>query len=401
MEYRPYYLAREWCQMGHTVRILAASRSHVRSLQPSCGARPLCEVIDQIEYVWYPTPSYEGNGLRRALNMATFVAHLRLRSSAIASEFRPDIVIASSTYPLDIWPARRIALRARARLVFEVHDLWPLSPIELGGMSRWHPFIQLMHAAETHAYRHAHVVVSMLPAAHEYMRSRGMSESAFHYIPNGVDPNEWCTREPLMPDIALALEVLRKRGHLLVAYAGAHGLANALDDLLDAAKLLRGIADIVLVGDGPERARLASRVKNEQLSNVTMLGPVARRAIPTLLQSIDVAYLGLQPQPLFRYGVSPNKLMDYMMSARPIVMAIAAGNDPVTEANCGKSVPPGDAAAIASAVIELSGRSPQERAELGENGRRYVLERHNYQALAREFLRACGSVGSAPHVRGD
>lgn len=401
MEYRPYYLAREWVRMGHAVRILAASYSHVRSVQPQPAAEPLAESIDQIEYVWYPTPPYRGNGARRVLNMATFVSQLWRRSHAISAEFRPDVVIASSTYPMDIWPAQRIAKHARARLVFEVHDLWPLSPIELGGMSRWHPFIGVVHWSETYAYRHADVVVSMLPKAREYMQSRGMPASAFHYIPNGIDPSEWTSSVALAPELAAALEAVRQRGRLVVAYAGAHGLANALDVLLDAANLLQATAEVILVGDGPERERLTLRVKNERLENVTMLGPIPKRSMPALLQAIDVAYLGLQSQPLFRFGISPNKLMDYMMSGRPVVMAIAAGNDPVTEAHCGVTVPPDDPSAVADAIRELSRTSAEARAQLGANGRRHVLEHHSYEVLARQFLQECSLAGRATYEQGN
>jgi glycosyltransferase involved in cell wall biosynthesis len=401
MEYRPYYLAREWVRMGHAVRILAASRSHVRSVQPEVAAKPVSESIDQIEYVWYPTPPYRGNGAGRVLNMATFVSQVWGRSHAISTEFRPDVVIASSTYPMDIWPAQRIAKHAGARLVFEVHDLWPLSPMELGGMSRWHPFIKLVRWAESYAYRHADVVVSMLPKARDYMQSRGMPPSAFRYIPNGIDPTEWTSSGALAPDIGAALEAVRKRGRLLVAYTGAHGLANALDVLLDAAKLLKGTAEVILVGDGPERERLALRVKNERLENVTMLGPIPKNSIPALLQAIDVAYIGLQSQPLFRFGISPNKLMDYMMSGRPVVMAIAAGNDPVTQANCGVTVPPDDPAAIAAAVRELSCTSAEARAQLGANGRRHVLERHSYDVLARRFLQGFSVSSTAAYEQGN
>ena len=89
---------------------------------------------------------------------------------------------------MDIWPAHRIAKLAKAKLVFEVHDLWPLSPMELGRISKWHPFIILTQAAEDYAYRHVDVVVSMLPKVREYMESRGMAASKLHIVPNGIDP---------------------------------------------------------------------------------------------------------------------------------------------------------------------------------------------------------------------
>ena len=169
MEFRPYYLAREWVRAGHQVLILAASQSHVRSTQP----RPGGETIDGIAYCWYDTPEYQGNGLGRVRNIWSFCRQVWGDADILAREFQPDAVIASSTYPMDIWLARRIARRAnqlrsapaggRTQLVYEVHDLWPLSPIELSGMSPRHPFALLCQKAENDAYRDADRVVSMLP----------------------------------------------------------------------------------------------------------------------------------------------------------------------------------------------------------------------------------------------
>jgi hypothetical protein len=107
-------------------------------------------------------------------NIATFLSARVARRPNGWCARRPDVVIASSTYPMDIWVARRIARLAGARLVYEVHDLWPLSPMELFGMPRWHPFIMLCQLAEDTAYRDADAVVSMLPKVHDYMASRGL-----------------------------------------------------------------------------------------------------------------------------------------------------------------------------------------------------------------------------------
>ena len=389
MEFRPYYLAREWTRMGHQVQIVAGSYSHIRAQQPQMPpARHRDEIIDGIGYRWYATPGYRGNGVGRVRSMLSFLWHLWRDGRRLAGDFRPDVVIASSTYPMDIWPARRIARRAGARLVYEVHDLWPLSPMELGGMSRRHPFIVWVQMAEDHAYRHADKVVSMLPRALEHMRSRGMAADKFVYVPNGVDEAEWADPAPLPPEVAQQLERLKVNRLPIVAYVGTHGLANALDALLDAAAMLQGKAQLLLVGPGPERDRLLARVRQEGLANVTMLPSVPKQAVPSLLAEVDIAYIGLLPQPLFRFGVSPNKLMDYMMAAKPVLFSVRAGNDPVAEAGCGLTVPPDDPPAIARAIDALAARTVAERQAMGQAGRAYVLKNHTYPVLARRFLDA-------------
>lgn len=387
MEFRPYYLAREWVRAGHQVQIVAGSYSHIRSRQPQVGTeRCSTEIIDGITYRWYRTPIYQGNGLRRAFSMVAFIASIWRDGRAIARDFRPDVVIASSTYPMDIWPARHIAQQANAKLIYEVHDLWPLSPIELGGMSKKHPFILWVQQAEDYAYRHADKVVSLLPETLKYMQSRGLDADKFIYIPNGVDEEEWAEPTSVPQDVIACLTHMKSDGRPIVAYVGTHGLANALDVLLDAAGQLRGQAQFLLVGPGPERERLASRIRDERLEHVTMLPSIPKRSVPTLLKEVDIAYIGLQPSPLFRFGISPNKLLDYMMSAKPILMAVDSGNDPVTEANCGLMVSPGDSFAVAQGISQLMRLSPEERAEMGENGRNFVLKNHTYASLAKSFL---------------
>ncbi|NOT86430.1 MAG: glycosyltransferase family 4 protein [Methylococcaceae bacterium] len=392
MEYRPYYLAREWVHAGHRVQILAASYSHVRISQPEMQLVTHDEIIDGIDYRWYSTPAYKGNGFGRVKNMLAFLWGVWKQRHLIAVEFKPDVVIASSTYPMDIWPARHIAKLAKAKLVFEVHDLWPLSPIELGGMSKWHPFILWVQMAEDYAYRQADIVVSMLPKAQQHMVSRGMDPSKFHYVPNGIDAQEWEHVEALPYDLGKTLAEVKQRGLPVVGYAGTHGLANALDTLLDAAKLAQGRFEVVLIGTGPDRDRLLQRLVDEKIANVTMLPAIPKSTIPAFLKIIDIAFIGLLPEPLFRFGISPNKLMDYMMAGKPIVMAIKAGNDPVAEAKCGFTVAPGNPEEIRDAILALVAMSPSEREAMGGSGKRFILAEQTYPVLAKKFIHAIESM---------
>ncbi len=392
MEYRPYYLAREWVRSGHRVQIVAGSFSHVRSVQPVLpqGSNALDEVIDGIAYRWLPTPAYTGNGIGRVKNIWAFLKRLWQESVQLARAFEPDVVIASSTYPMDIWVARRLARRARAKLVFEVHDVWPASPIELGGMSPWHPFIMLCQKAENDAYRDADVVVSMLPKVAGHMRRHGLDPKKLHIVPNGVAPEEWTAAlTPMEPALAAHLGAAKRAGRTLVGYAGSHGLPNALDVLLDAAALLkRENFAFVLVGDGHEKARLERRVRDEGLDNVELFAPISKDQVPAFLSEIDIAYIGWQRAPIYRFGIAPNKLLDYMMAGCAVLHSVEAGNDPVAEAGCGSTVAPEAPAAVAQGLRELAARTPEERAKMGARGRAFVLAHHTYPMLAQRFIDA-------------
>ena len=386
MEYRPYYLAREWVRAGHRVQMLAADFSHVRARQPQAGS----ETIDGIAYRWFATPPYQGNGLGRVKNIASFLRQVWACTPQLVRDFKPDAVIASSTYPMDIWVARRIARLAKAKLVFEVHDLWPLSPIELSGMSPWHPFALLCQAAEDAAYRDADVVVSMLPKVQGHMAGRGLDLKKLHIVPNGITLDEWQgTPPPLRDDVAQALAAARAAGRTVVGYAGSMGLPNALDTLLDAAALLKDEPlQFVLVGSGHEQARLAARAAAEGLQRVQFLPPIPKAQVPSFLAGVDVAYIGWQRVPIYRFGIAPNKLMDYLMACCAVLHSVEAGNDPVAEAGAGLTVPPESPSAVAEGLRRLAATPPDERRAMGERGRAFVLANHTYPVLAQRFLDA-------------
>lgn len=390
MEYRPYYLAREWVRMGHTVTIAAASVSHVRNIPPAIHGFVTEEMIDNLQYLWFKTPAYDGNGFSRAINIFAFVVQLLLHRTWIVRTVMPDVVIASSTYPLDIVAARAIARRSHARLVFEVHDLWPLSPIELGGMSRRHPFIILMQWAENLAYRTADIVISMLPKTMEHMQQHGMRPEKFVYVPNGVDVAEWQDKPGSIPDEHRhAFSVLKAKGHFLVGYAGAHGLANVLDHFIDAAyQLQEHPVTFVLIGQGPEKDKLMQKALSRKQTNVVFLPPVEKKAMPVVLQEMDALYIGLKGDPLFRFGVSPNKLMDYLMSAKPVIYAVQSGNDMVADSGCGLSIPPENPQEIVQATLKLMRLSKEDRIEMGQKGKAYILANHDYWVLAKKFIAA-------------
>lgn len=390
MEFRPYYLAREWVRAGHRVQIVAASYSHVRARQPEVGDIPVDEVIDGIAYRWWPAPRYTGNGLGRVRNIATFLWQVWRDARRQVTAFKPDVVIASSTYPMDIWVARRLARFARAKLVYEVHDLWPASPMELSGLSKHHPFIMLCQKAEDDAYRDADVVVSMLPKVAGHMAAHGLDLAKLHIVPNGISPEEWGGQAPPLDDTLLA-HIRRERaaGRTVVGYAGSHGEPNALDVLLDAAAALRDDPlSIVMVGDGHLKSHLAARVQSEGLANVAMFPPIPKAQIPALLAEFDIAYIGWQRVPLYRFGIAPNKLMDYMMAGRAVLHSVEAGNDPVAEAGCGLTVAPESAPAVVEGLRRLAATPPAERAAMGERGRAFVQAHHTYPVLAARFIAA-------------
>lgn len=386
MEYRPYYMAREWVKLGHNVTIVGANFSHLRNKQPTCRE----EIVDGIRYVWLPTNSYKGNGIGRILNMGLFVLQLFFRQNHILSDFIPDVVIASSTYPLEIFPEKLIAAKYKAKLVYEVHDIWPLSPMEIGKMSAKHPFIRIMQTAEDYACRHVDKIISLLPKAEEHYLEHGLAKGKFFCVPNGVVIAENKSKSQAVSKSSEAclqeMDNWRRDNYRIVIFAGSHGKANALDVLLSAAKFVQSRTKIVLLGDGPEKEALQEKATNWGLKNVSFFPRVPKHEVPLYLEKADVAYIGLVSTSLFRFGISPNKIMDYMLAKKAIIQSIDAGNDIVREAACGISVPAGDENKVAEAIDKMAAMPLEKLAELGKNGYRYVNKNHDYRVLAEKFI---------------
>lgn len=388
MEFRPYYMAREWIKAGHKVTIIAGDYSHLRKKNPSVSKDFEREYIDGIEYIWIRSGVYDGNGVKRAISMAKFTGKLWIHAKRIAKELVPDIVIASSTYPIDTYAAQRIANIAKAGLIHEVHDMWPATLIEIGGMSKYHPFVMAMQCGENSAYRHSDYVVSLPPYAKDYMVEHGLQEEKFVHINNGIVIDDWKNATSLPHYHKEVLENLKKGDKFIIGYFGGHALSNALDILINVAKEFKGKnnAEFVFVGEGVEKERLQQRAEEEKIVNVCFLPTISKQSVPNLVRYFDCIYIGTKNSSLYRFGISMNKIFDAMMSGKPLLYAVDAPNNFAKEYNCGISVPAGDVKHLKEGVEKLINMSEEERREMGQNGRKAVLDNFQYKILAEKFL---------------
>lgn len=386
MEFRPYYFAQEWVRMGHKVTIIAGDYSHLRIQNPEVKKDFQKEVIDGIQYCWIRTGRYEGNGVKRALTMFRFVDKIWKNARRIVNSLRPDVVITSSTYPLDTFVGQKIRRLSGAKLIHEVHDMWPLSPMELGGMNKCHPFIIFLQIAENSFCRKSDYVVSLLPKSKDYFIKHGMKAEKFAFIPNGIALEEWKDGEKIPKGHQEILDALRKDGEFIIGYFGGHALSNALDILLDTAKEIRNPKiKFVLVGNGMEKPRLIKKVADEKIKNVIFLDPVDKNSIKDLTEYFDCCYMGSQKSPLYRFGISFNKMYDYMMAGKPVICAVDAPDCPVEMYGCGFMVESGEISEIQKVVEKLYSMTEDERQKMGLKGKKAVLKYFNYTALAEKF----------------
>jgi glycosyltransferase involved in cell wall biosynthesis len=262
------------------------------------------------------------------------------------------------------------------------------------GMSSYHPAVVGFGIIERYLYRNADKIVTLLPNAAEYMVPRGARPKDITWIPNGVDME-------LMP----FPDIPTPNNAFTVMYAGSHGLSDALDTVLDAAAILNKKAPdrfcFRFVGDGPNKCELQRRVVKENIANVVFENPVPRGEVFSILQDADAFIITAKKTDLYRYGISPNKLHEYMAAARPTIFAGNSHNNPIAEAAAGTTVAPEDPRAIVAAIEALEAMPTDERWNMGLRARKYTEEQHDFAVLASRLERVLQSALVSPEETQD
>jgi len=314
---------------------------------------------------------------------------------------RPDVIVASGPHLFTLIAGVVMAKLRRTALVVEVRDLWPQSLVDLGALNPKSAMARILYCFERMSYRAADHIVFALPLGKEYLNKLGLDKPVT-IIPNGI-PQELAMNNTgkVIPQ--------RRQYQFLAVYAGLLGVANNVDQILDAAKILDsqepGRFGFVIYGTGPLREHLVERVATENISNVHIQAPVSRESVLAIIRgSADATLFTLRPADVFRYGISPNKISDYLAAAKPMVFSCRAGNNIALEAGCGVTADPGDSRSLAGAIANLAATDPTERKKMGERGFQYLLRHYitedHASAFGQVIITAAGGRQSDAKVSG-
>ena len=373
---RHYDIARQLIAKGHKVTIIASSFHY--ALHKEMKTYPsdqeyLIEEIEGINFIWIKTTPYLTNGIKRVLNMLEFTRQLKVLKTLPLS--KPDIIVGSSVHLFAVYGAYKLSKFFKVPFVMEVRDIWPQTLIDMG-IPKFHPFIILLGFMERFLYQKADSIITLLPKASEHIESFGIPASKIFWVSNGVDTNPFINPQP---------------SHLLNAekfnllYVGSIGMANNLELLIDAAKELIELNDlaITIVGTGPLKETLQKQAQD--LKNITFLPPISKTDVPALLSEADLLYVALKDLPLYRFGMSMNKVFDYMASAKPILFASNVASNPVAISNSGIIIDPDDKDAIVNAVRRVYNATKETQKTMGDNGKAYVQEHFEISVIATQF----------------
>ena len=382
MEFRNYYFAKELVKRGHRVTIVTASFMHLFKELPKIDGEYTLEEIDGIEYLWVKVPKYKSSTDPKRI-LKWFLFTKKLYSLPLEKMEKPDVVVASPMAPFLVFPSFKLAKKFDAKFLYEVKDIWPLSLQELGGFSEYNPLIAAMRFAEKFAIKRADSVISSLQNYGEHLRVDLGIEREFEWICNGIDLEEYSNREPLPKEIEQQLP----KDKFIIGYTGTVGIANDIETLCKAARILEERREIffVIVGDGKEKQKLVNTYGN--LDNIIFINPIKKSQVQSMLAHFDICYIGWRKERLYNYGISANKIFDYMYSGKPILHAYSGKGDLIAFANAGFTVEAQNPQAVADGVIKFMELSKEQRATMGQSGRASVLKEFSYEKLAEKFER--------------
>jgi len=386
-------LARLWTEAGHQVTVIAGALNYATGEVPDRyhGRWVVRENDGPVTVYRCHVPRTYGKSYAGRM-WAFFAFTLSASTGAVLAE-RPDVVIATSpplVAAIPGWIASRV--RHHVPWIFEVRDLWPESAVTTGVLQEGSPLTRALYLLERAAYRTADRINVLTPAFRDDIVRRGLATpDKIVLVPNGADA-EMFRPGPRMNGVRAELDW---GDRFVVMYAGAHGRANALRQLVDTAEHLRDRPDILIacVGDGPERQTLQQEAERRNLSNIQFCGPQPKDRMPEVVQACDVGAAVLQNNPTFR-TVYPNKVFDYMACERPTLLAIdGVARDLVCEqARAGLFAEPENPMAIAAAVRALADMPGAEREAMGKRGRAWVLANATRESLAQRYLEVMKTV---------
>jgi len=338
--------------------------------------------VEGVRICWIRTAKYQrAKSILRVLSWLDF--ELRLWLLPKEDLPRPDVIVVSSLSLLTVFNGLWLRRRFGCRLVFEVRDIWPLTIVEEGGFSPFNPLVVGLGMIERLAYRKADEIVGTMPNLRQHVDEVAHHHAPVHCIPFGVAVDADKEAPPL-PEEWVDQHI--PKGKFIICHAGTIGITNALDTLFECARSMQDHAGVhfLLVGDGDLRAQYETT--HSALPNVTFTGAVSKELVQSVLAHADLCYFAVHPSRVWNYGLSLNKVIDYMLAGKPVVASYTGYPTMIDEAGSGVSVPASDAGALKKEILRVLSLSPAEREAMGRKGRDWLLRNRPYRKLAEDYL---------------
>jgi glycosyltransferase involved in cell wall biosynthesis len=378
---RGFLLLREMVEIGDRCVLITSDSNHLSEVAP-IALQYEDEKISGVLVRWVRTLKYSGaRDWRRAISWLHF--EWRVLRMPLDDLPPPDVVVASSLSIFSVISGFFLSRKYGAKFVFEVRDIWPLVLVEEGGFKRWNPFVWALGLVEKFGYANSDAVVGTMPNLAPHVERILGREKNVYCVPMGIDDAQLRDSQEIPP--AYLQEYFPGEGKFIVCHAGSMGVTNALSTLIDCARLMRqdNRVHFLLVGDGYLKKRYQTECAD--LANITFAPRVPKQTVLSLLGHVDLVYFAVHPSRVLEFGQSLNKLIDYMLSGKPVLASYSGFPSMVDEAGCGTFVPADDATALAEEIRRYASLEPHERELIGGRGRDWILVHRRYKKLASQY----------------
>jgi glycosyltransferase involved in cell wall biosynthesis len=381
-ETRLFALSRIFVQKGHDVNIISSVDNYFGKFPSSYTKKYNYQVIDGIKVIWIKSFPYKRTAsIRRILSWVDYEWKLfwvKTQNLGV-----PDVIIVSSLSLLTILNGLRLKRKFGCKLIFEIRDIWPLTMVAEGGYSPLNPFVKLLSFLEKLGYKKSDLTIGTMPNLVEHANKVTQKEIKCYCVPFGFylsDYNETNTTEGSNFDYGIPSD------KFVIGYAGSIGLSNGLDTFIEVIKRLKGNSKIhfVILGKGALRETYMNYLKD--CSNVQFIAKVERDEVKKILARCNLLYFAALNSEVWKYGWSPNKLIDYMISGKPVLASYSGYQSMINEANSGFFLPAEDQNSLFQKIQEVYLMPSEELEAMGRRGKEWIIQNRQWETLADQYL---------------
>jgi glycosyltransferase involved in cell wall biosynthesis len=378
---RLFFLAKEFRKLGHETVLITSDSNHFVQFPESKDTYNF-ENIDSVPVYWIKTKKYTKTASADRI-LSWFDFERKLFSFPKDKLEYPDAIVVSSLSILSIIYGYYLKKKYKSFLVFEIRDIWPLTMTEEGGFSKWHPLVLFLGWVEKFGYKKADLIVGTMPKLNLHVKDILGYEKPFFCSPLGFNAESY--KEPIDKEVNPFTHIFPKN-KIIIGYAGSMGITNALEAFIKAIELLKNNTDIhfMLVGGGDLKSHFEKQLIH--CDNVTFLPKIKQAQVKHFLDKCDILYLSTQDSKVWAYGQSMNKVVEYMLSTKPIVASYTGYPSMINEAGCGYFIQTNNAKEVKNILLKVTNLSSEERKQMGQNGKKWIYAHRQYSLLAKQYI---------------
>ena len=377
---RHYDLGKELLKYGYNIDIIGGSFVHDRKKHIlNKNEKYRIENHEGLKYHILNGISYSGS-LMRIFSMIEFMIKVFFYEKKI--EVKPDIIYCSCPHPFNGLISLYLSKKYKCKFILEIRDLWPETWVEMGAVTRKSLIYKFFAWIEKLLYKKSDKIITLMPGAFMYIEKLGIPKEKVEWVSNGVDLEEFDKNYFKEPVYKFDKEKFN------ITYTGSIGTGNSLKilfEILPNIEILNKNILINIIGKGPLKKNYVEYCKKNAIKNVRFYDAVSKNEIPALLKESNAVISFCKKSDLYKYGISPNKLFEYLASEKPLIFSGTVYNDFVKISKCGFSVEAENKIQLQEAILKMYELSEKSRKDLGKRGRNYLIENFTKIVLAKKI----------------